>query len=77
MQDDSKGFTMPHQAIVIRQQDCHTRDYMDTVIHESCHASRADLSEKEVEALAGDIAEVLWKRGYRLPKPRKTRKAKS
>lgn len=69
--DDSKGFTMPHQAIVIRQQNYTSRDYLGTCIHEATHASRPDMSEAEVKALEADITEILWKRGYRLPKIKK------
>ena len=71
VQDDCKGFTMPHKAIVIRQQDHNSRDYLGTCVHEATHASRPDLSEKAVAALEADITEVLWKRGYRLPRKRK------
>lgn len=71
VQDDCKGFTMSHKSIVIRQRDYHTKDYCGTCIHETIHASRPDLTEKEVETLERDIVEVIWKRGYRLPKPRK------
>jgi len=71
VEDNAKGFTMPHKAIVIRQRDYASRDYLDTCVHESSHASRPDLSEKEVAKLAADITEVLWKRGYRLPRVKK------
>jgi hypothetical protein len=74
VQDDTKGFTVPNQAIVIRQKDHASRDYMDTCVHETCHASLPDASERDVARLANDITEVLWKRGYRLPKPPKRRK---
>lgn len=59
VEDDSKGFTLPHQSIVIRQRDYASRDYLDTCIHESTHASRPDMNEKDVERLAADITEVL------------------
>lgn len=69
---DTKGVTLPCQSIVITQKEYLSRDYLDTCVHEACHASRDDMSEAEVEKLAGDITEVLWKRGYRLPKQRKS-----
>lgn len=63
-----KGLTVKGKIIVLND-GCRTdtKDYMDTVIHETIHASRGDLSEKEVSTLAGDIIEVLWAMGCRLP----------
>jgi hypothetical protein len=77
VQDDAKGFTMPHKAIVIRQRDHGSRDYLGTCIHEATHASRPDMTEAEVQKLEADITEIVWKRGYRLPKPPKKRKAQT
>lgn len=39
---------------------------LNRVIHESTHASRPELSEEAVTALADDIERVLWRCGYRL-----------
>ena len=68
---DTKGVTLQGQSIVITQKDYLSRDYLGTCVHEATHASRPDMSEREVERLEADITEVLWKRGYRLPKQRK------
>lgn len=62
-----KGLTVDGKIIILND-GCRrdTKDYMDTIIHEAIHASRKDLSEKEVSTLAGDITEVLWAMGCRL-----------
>lgn len=62
-----KGITVYGNTIVINDghRRC-TKDYMDTVVHETIHASRKDLTEKEVTTLAEDITEVLWAMGCRL-----------
>jgi hypothetical protein len=41
---------------------------LDTLIHESLHACFPDMGEGAVDEVARDIAEVLWKVGYRVPK---------
>jgi hypothetical protein len=62
------------QHIVVPPKNVHGKDYMDSLCHEVGHLSMPKASEEEVARLAGDITEVLWKRGYRLPKPPKRRK---
>lgn len=42
-----------------------SKEYADTVIHESLHIALPDLSEKEVCRVAGVITRVLWQEGYR------------
>jgi hypothetical protein len=42
-----------------------TRFDLDTVIHESLHASLWLLSEETVEETATDIARLLWRLGWR------------
>lgn len=71
VETDCKGVALACQSIVIYQKDTHSRDYLDTVCHECLHASLPKMSEAEVARIAGDITEVLWKRGYRLPKAKK------
>jgi hypothetical protein len=71
IEDDTKGFTVQGPVIVISQKDHLSRDYCGTCIHEAIHASRPDMTEKEVATLERDILDVIWKRGYRLPKQRK------
>jgi hypothetical protein len=74
VETDCKGVALAGKSIVIYQKDEHSRDYADTCIHECIHASDPKMSEADVARLANDITEVLWKRGYRLPKPPKRRK---
>lgn len=69
-----QGATCHTHAIVVVPANVHTRDYMDTTVHETLHASNPSMSEEEVSRIAGDITEVMWKRGYRLPKTKKHRK---
>lgn len=47
---------------------------MNTLIHESIHASRPDMTEEQVEVLANDIEAVLWGEGWREKKPNKESK---
>ena len=63
-----KGLTVTEKTIVLNSARRDTKDYMDTVVHETIHASRKDLTEKEVTTLAGDITEVLGASGYRIAK---------
>jgi hypothetical protein len=74
VETDCKGVTLAGQSMVIYQKDTQSRDYADTCIHECLHASDPDMSEDEVARIANDITEVMWKRGYRLPKPPKRSK---
>lgn len=71
--EEQQGLTIETQAIVIKPVDIHARNYLDTMCHEVLHASLPGASETEVDRIAGDLAEVLWKRGYRLPKQKKVR----
>ena len=41
------------------------KDRLDVLIHEMLHAHHRQLSEEAVTQTASDIAEVLWKIGYR------------
>jgi len=63
-----RGTTYYEKTMAIISRLGHTprcKDYLDTCIHESIHASRPDLSESEVYKLANDITAVLWKLNYR------------
>ena len=64
------GVTCHEKAIVILPQRPRSREYLDTCVHETLHASNAIIPEEEVARMARDIAEVLWKVGYRIKKPR-------
>jgi hypothetical protein len=70
--EQQRGLTIETQAIVIPPVDVHSKDYLDTCCHEALHASWPQLGEERVRAIAGDLAEVLWKRGYRLPRAKKS-----
>lgn len=54
-----------HERVVVVPPCGETKDRLDTLIHETLHASKPSLSEAEVVRLAGDIAKVLWRAGYR------------
>jgi hypothetical protein len=66
--EELQGLATDGRSIFIAPKHCPTKNYMDTVVHETLHLSLPGLSEEEVARIAGDITEVLWKRGYRLPK---------
>jgi hypothetical protein len=66
--ENYKGIAIFSKSIVIPPANTREKDYLDSVIHETIHISRPDLKEHAVEVLASDIAEVLWKRGYRIKK---------
>jgi hypothetical protein len=59
------------QHIVVPPKHVNTKEYLDSLCHEVTHLSMPDASEEEVSRVSSDIAEVLWRRGYRLPKRRK------
>lgn len=61
-----EGATCHTKAIVILPNKVESKNYMDCVCHECLHASNPDWSEDTVSRTAGDLAEVLWKMGYRL-----------
>lgn len=41
------------------------KEELDTLIHEGLHALDPDMSEKKVAHTARQLAELLWKDGYR------------
>lgn len=41
-------------------------ELFDTAIHEIIHCQQPDLSEESVTAFATEMADLLWKIGYRL-----------
>jgi hypothetical protein len=67
------GFAVDKPSIVIRHVSVDTKDYLNTCAHELLHQSLPKASESEIDRIAGDVCEVLWKRGYRLPRTRKRR----
>jgi len=40
-------------------------NYMDTLVHETIHIVRPELSEEAVLELANKVSTVLWDQGYR------------
>jgi hypothetical protein len=72
--EQQQGLTIETQAIVIPPVDVNGKNYLDTCCHEAAHAACPDMTEAQVDRLAGDLAEVLWKRGYRLPLHKKRKK---
>lgn len=59
-----RGFTAWGQTVRIDPAP-ESRDRLDSFCHETLHASKPSLSEAEVVRLAGDLAAVLWRAGYR------------
>lgn len=60
-----KGVTCWDAQQIVIAPCKHTRDRLDTIIHETLHASCPTLSEREVERISGDIAKVVWRCQYR------------
>lgn len=71
IQERAYGWAVSDPSIVITPGQSGLFE-LDTVIHESLHMSRPDLSEHEVCRVAGDLAKVCWALGYRRP-PRANR----
>jgi hypothetical protein len=40
-------------------------EQLQIVVHETLHAVRKSLKEKDVDSMAVEVAKVLWKLGYR------------
>ena len=52
--------------IIVLPVNGKTEDDLNTIVHESLHACfYDDLSEREVEQSAGDVARLLWRLGWR------------
>ena len=64
--DDPVGVTVHEAGVVIIKHSRNNLDRLDTFIHETLHTSDPALSEEDVARIAGDVAKVLWKAGYRL-----------
>lgn len=71
----NKAFGMAENAtrtiVVDEGAHSHERDLMDTYIHESLHIAQPELSEEAVVRVAAELADVMWRVGYRrviLPK---------
>lgn len=63
--DDPLGLTVHEPGVVHIKRSRETLDRLDTIVHETLHASNPKMSEAEVARIAGDVAAVLWKAGYR------------
>lgn len=59
------GWTSPSQRVIIVTPCKETKERLDTLIHETLHASKWGMSEDEVRRVAKDVATVLWRAGYR------------
>lgn len=64
MVSENRGLTVYCPAIVV-SPSANTLDRLDTFIHEALHAASPKLTEREVRRIAGDLAAVLWRAGYR------------
>lgn len=69
---ECSGVTVNQKAIVVPLKNASGKEYLDTVVHETVHAALPHATEAEVIRLAKDVTEVLWKRGYRLPRTKKS-----
>jgi len=59
-----EGLTIYGQTMVINTPN-ENEERLDTIVHETLHASNYKLTEAEVSRMANDISSVLWKAGYR------------
>ncbi len=78
VQDELLGMTSKGHPFIWVTGAIDGKEELDTWIHETVHTSLPNASEEQVVRIANDIAEVLWKVGYRrqLKKPKKRRAAK-
>jgi len=78
-QEDLLGMTSKGENFIWVVGSVFGKEELDTWIHETVHTALPNASEEQVVRIANDIAEVLWKVGYRrqLKKPKKRVAAKS
>ena len=84
MQCDILGMCVHDGTAMIWVSPHSGKEELNTWIHETTHAALPKASEAQVERIANDIAEVLWKVGYRrqfkdkklAAKPRNPKKSK-
>ena len=62
---DTTDTTSREMIIFDKEED--SREYLDTMIHESLHACGLR-RENQVKPMARDIARILWRQGWRLKK---------
>ncbi len=67
IQEPAYGWAIRTPSIVITPGQSGLNE-LDTILHESLHMSRPDLSESEVARVAGDLSKVAWALGYRRPR---------
>ena len=48
-----------------------TKRELNTLIHEALHLISEEIDEDSVKSIADSLSEMLWNRGYRVPKRRK------
>jgi len=48
--------------------DINTKNGLETVLHESLHAENWSISEEKVDRIAREIADLLWRLGFRRKK---------
>lgn len=58
-ESDNLNLTIPHDP-------SNTKKFLETVVHESLHASFPHMAEERVDRAGKDIARLLWRLGYRL-----------
>jgi len=78
-QEDLLGMTSKGENFIWVVGSIDGKEELDTWIHETVHTALPNASEEQVIRIANDIAEVLWKVGYRrqLKIPKKRSKPRS
>jgi hypothetical protein len=59
------GWASPAQKVILITPCKETKERLDTIVHETLHATKWGLTEEEVQRIANDITAVLWRAGYR------------
>jgi hypothetical protein len=62
--EDLKGLAI-HQRGIYVNPNHYGKDFLDSLLHEVCHANFPYLGEKAVAETATSMATVLWSLGYR------------
>lgn len=60
------GVTLYRPSIILLRRHIHSKEFLDTVIHESLHMALPSATEATVQRTARVIADVVWRVGYRL-----------
>ncbi len=70
--DSLEGFSFDggsgkqYHTLIVVNPSTSRQNYLDNVVHETMHRSLPNATEATVARVATDIADVLWKMGWRL-----------